>query len=36
MIAGEIPNAELHIAPDRGHELDHGPIFEWLCQRATS
>jgi pimeloyl-ACP methyl ester carboxylesterase len=35
MIAAEIPNSELHIVPDRGHELDHGPIFRWLCQEAT-
>ena len=35
MIAAEIPNAELHIAPDHGHELDHGPIFRWLCEEAT-
>jgi pimeloyl-ACP methyl ester carboxylesterase len=35
LIAAQIPDAELVIAPDRGHELDHGPIFEWLLQEAT-
>jgi len=35
MIAAEIPNSELHIVPDRGHELDHRPIYQWLCQEAT-
>ena len=34
LIAAQIPDAELTIAPDRGHELDHAPIFEWLCQEA--
>jgi pimeloyl-ACP methyl ester carboxylesterase len=30
LIAGRIPTAELHEIPDRGHELNHTPIFEWL------
>ena len=29
-MAAQIPGAELHVVPDRGHELDHEPIFEWL------
>jgi pimeloyl-ACP methyl ester carboxylesterase len=30
-IAGQIPGAQLYEVPDRGHELDHAPILEWLC-----
>jgi pimeloyl-ACP methyl ester carboxylesterase len=29
-LAAQIPGAELHIVPDRGHALDDYPIFEWL------
>jgi pimeloyl-ACP methyl ester carboxylesterase len=29
-MAAQIPGADLHVFPDRGHELDHEPIFEWL------
>ncbi len=30
-LAAHIPDAELHIVPDRGHALDDYPIFEWLA-----
>jgi pimeloyl-ACP methyl ester carboxylesterase len=33
-MAARIPEAELHVVPDRGHALDDAPILGWLAGRG--